>query len=588
MTQFRDRATGLASTLALLLAVAAVLRILWWAGFVGVIENEGVEYTRLAWNLFHGRGYVSIFGGTHTLFPPLYPILIGLVTPLAGTEEVAARTVSFVAGLATVAAVFLLALEIFGKRVAALAGLTAACHPLLVALSVTAYSEGTYVALATLCALAAVRCVRDPSALRASAVGVFAGLAYLTRPEGIALAIPLAGIVLLASVAGARRRSPSALVPAALVLAAAGLVALPYVVHLSRIAGGFRWEGKSPVNNRITVRQEQGLSYREAGYGLGPDGEPLGPFLFADQHALLAKPTGESGGLVRSLTEAPLERLRYLSGRLANARYLGAPPILVLALLGLVATPWWRTRFLAGAALLVPPAITVLVLLTLRFAWSRYLFPLLPVLVVWAAAGADVAGRATAGTLARLGAGERSRRLAGALACALLLISALVFAERSVPRVEELAQTRKLGAREAGARLAADYESSGGDGRPRIASIGLALAHYSGGEVMYLPYAEESLALRFLRRAAPDYVALRRTESTMAPYAEKWLASGLPDECARELADLPQAASASYRIWRWACAATAPADGAPATSRLRPPPGSGAAPLRAAASSPGR
>ena len=56
-----------------LLAAALVLRVSWWVGYVRAIENEGVEYVRLAANLFHGNGYVSIFGGTHTLFPPLYP-----------------------------------------------------------------------------------------------------------------------------------------------------------------------------------------------------------------------------------------------------------------------------------------------------------------------------------------------------------------------------------------------------------------------------------------------------------------------------------------------------------------------------------
>lgn len=95
-----------------LLVVAAALRMAWWAGYVDVIENEGVEYTRLAWNWFHGQGYVSIFGGTHTLFPPFYPLLIGVLAPLAGSEEAAARLVSLLAGLALVAAVHGLALSI--------------------------------------------------------------------------------------------------------------------------------------------------------------------------------------------------------------------------------------------------------------------------------------------------------------------------------------------------------------------------------------------------------------------------------------------------------------------------------------------
>jgi 4-amino-4-deoxy-L-arabinose transferase-like glycosyltransferase len=559
MTRFRDRSAGLLP-LFCLLAVAAALRILWWAFYVDVVENEGAEYARLAENLFHGRGYVSVFGGTHTLFPPLYPILIGCAAPLAGSEEVAARIVSLLAGIATVAAVFGLARDVFGKRLAVLAGLAAACHPLLVALSVSTYSEGLYIALASLSAQAALRCVREPSRSSAALTGALAGLAYLTRPEGIALAVGFAGLVLFAGLASGRRRLPAALLPAGIVLAAAVAVALPYVVHLSRIAGGFRWEGKSAVNNRITARQEQGLGYREAGYGLGPSGEPAGPFLFPDQYALLAEPAGGTGGLMSSLTNAPLARLGDLSRRTVRARFLGAPPILVLALAGLLLTAWWRTRLLPGAVLLVPPAVTVAVLLTLRFAWDRYLFPLLPALVVWATAGADALGRAAGAVLARGGADDRARRLATGLVCALLASAVLFVAARSVPHVVELAQTRQPGFREAGERLKDDYRTRAHAAvRPRIASLGLALAHYAGGEVVYLPYADEPLALRFLRGAEPDYVALRRSESEQTPYAARWLAEGLADACAEEITDLPQAAAASYRIWRWTCRPAAPA-----------------------------
>ena len=556
MTQNRDRSAQLATGLAVGLAAAAALRALWWASYVGVIENEGVEYTRLAANLFHGRGYVSVFGGTHTLFPPLYPILIGLAAPLLGSEEIAARAVSLLAGVATVAGVFWLAREVFGLRVAVLAGALAATHPMLVAFSVTTYSEVLYVALATLGAAAAVRCVREPSWVFAGGAGALAGLAYLTRPEGLALAVPMAGLVLLAGLAGGRRRAPAALAMAALVIVAAAAVAAPYAVHLSRIAGGFRWEGKSALNNVVAVRQRAGLSYREAGYGLGPEGEAVGPFLMPDQHALLARPAGGAGSLVGVLARSPVERVAKLLRRIAAARFLGAPPIILLAVAGLLGTAWWRTKLLAGAVVLAPPAVTVAVLLSLEFAWDRYFLPFVPFLVVWAAAGADALGRGASALLARAGAGARARRIGGGATVALLALAVLLVAARGVPRIQQISETRRTGAREAGARLAADAGARRDGGRrPRIASLGLALAHYADGEVVYLPYAEETLALRFLHERAPDYVALRTTESAMTPYAPRWLAEGIGDACAQEITDLPPAAAASYRLWRWTCGA---------------------------------
>jgi hypothetical protein len=49
----------------------------------------------------------------------------------------------------------------------------------------------------------------------------------------------------------------------------AALVGLPYVVHLSRLAGQFRWEGKTAINERMTP----GVSYSTAARGLDVDAE---------------------------------------------------------------------------------------------------------------------------------------------------------------------------------------------------------------------------------------------------------------------------------------------------------------------------
>ena len=144
-----------------LLAAALVLRVSWWVGYVRAIENEGVEYVRLAANLFHGNGYVSIFGGTHTLFPPLYPLLIGLLTPLTGSGEAAAPGV-LVAGVALVGIVCRLTERVFGGPAGVIAGVIAALHPLLIALSVSTYSESLYLSLATGACLLAVECMQAP------------------------------------------------------------------------------------------------------------------------------------------------------------------------------------------------------------------------------------------------------------------------------------------------------------------------------------------------------------------------------------------------------------------------------------------
>lgn len=548
-----------------LLAVAAALRGAWWAGYVDVIENEGVEYARLAWSWFHGRGYVSVFGGTHTLFPPLYPLLIGLAAPLAGSEEAAARAVSFAAGLALVGAVYALAGRVLGRRAALLAGALAACHPLLVALSAATYSEGLYVALCAGGALAAVACVERPSLGRAAAAGACAGLAYLTRPEGIALAAALAALIGLAGAARERALGRPAL-RAAVVLGAALVVAAPYALHLSRVAGGFRWEGKSWMNNAIGARQREGLDTIEAVRGLGPDAEPLGPYLFADQHARMAQPPRRGTGLLDVVRQDPVGRAAALVGALLFARPLGAPVVLALALAGLTATRWWRARLFEGAALVVWPGVAGAALLAVDFTWERYLFPLLPGLLVWAAAGADWVAAAAARRAVLLGVPARAGALARPLGAAALAAGVVLLSARNVTEVGELNQTRNTDVRQAGGWLRADHAARRGEraGRPRIAGIGLALAHYAEGEVVYLPAADEARALRYLRRLAPDYLALRESELHQTPYARAWFERGVADPCAEPVRELPPLAAARFRVWRWTCAeAPAARAGAP-------------------------
>ena len=583
MTQFRAGSARLAPALALVVALAAALRALWWALYVGVIENEGAEYTRLAWSWFHGHGYVSVFGGSHILFPPLYPLLIG--------RRRSARRIRGGGRARRVAA------RRDGdrrRRLPARATPCSAgawpCSPASARRSTRSswrsrsppFSEVLYTALATVCA-------RRRAPLRAGA-----GLAERAG-DGRARRARLPH-----AARGHRARRPARRPLASSPASPAGGSACPPRSSRPRsrswprarsprptsstcraVAGGFRWEGKSAVNNVITARQQEGLSYREAGYGLTADGAAAGPFLFPDQHALLARPAGGAGGLAASLAQAPLERIVRLAKRIANARFLGAPPIVRARARraprdGVVALPFPRRRRAARAARAHRPGAA--------HAGLR-LGPLLPP----AGARARRLGRG-----GRRCARARRPRPRGAEPCRRAERRARAggragrprrIRARSSPRAACRASSRsrrRAGSARARPGSASRPTSARRSARPRIASLGLALAHYADGEVVYLPYADEAPALRFLRGVAPDYVALRRTENTMTPYAARWLDGGLADACARELTDLPGAAAASYSVWRWTCG-----EGG-TTSRLPPPGGSGAAPPRAAASSPGR
>ena len=123
--------------------------------------------------------------------------------------------------------------------------------------------------------------------------GVFLGLAYLARPEGLAYAL-LVGIFILLALALRATSIATALKYGATVGLTTVILVIPYAAYLSVHGGSFRLEGKSALNEIINQRMNRGMSYQEAGYGLGPNLEPEGPYLTADQFAPRLRPCRRS------------------------------------------------------------------------------------------------------------------------------------------------------------------------------------------------------------------------------------------------------------------------------------------------------
>jgi hypothetical protein len=121
----------------------------------------------------------------------------------------------------------LLGRRVAGDRAGLLAAVVAAIHPLLWLPDTSLMSESLYGVWVVLAVLLAFRYLDAPSASRAAAVGVAAGLATLTRGEALALA-PLLALVLLA-----RERSPlrTRVLRAAAIAAAFAVVLAPWTVR---------------------------------------------------------------------------------------------------------------------------------------------------------------------------------------------------------------------------------------------------------------------------------------------------------------------------------------------------------------------
>lgn len=185
--------------------------------------HDARDYDRHAASVARGDGFSEQITGKPTAFrPPGYVYLLGATYRVFGVEDAPraerwkiGRALGVVIGVATVVLVGLLGGQLFNRRVGLIAMAIAAVYVPWITLGGALMSEPLFVAL-MLGALVLA------SKRLAAAAGVVAGLAVLTRANGLILLAPLALMV------WAPRRS---LGPPAVLVGAALLVVAPWTIR---------------------------------------------------------------------------------------------------------------------------------------------------------------------------------------------------------------------------------------------------------------------------------------------------------------------------------------------------------------------
>jgi hypothetical protein len=542
----------------LLLLCSFAVRLAWLLTYPRVIENEGAQYARLAQNLFSHNGYQDMRGPT-TILSPLYPLLMGAVSLVTKNVELSGRLISLLLGSLVPLVVYLIVDRIYGAQTARVAGLFAAAHPLLIALSASVYSEMGYIFFWLVALYWTLITLQKGRFWAAIWAGTFAGLAYLVRPEGLlfaflfALWLPAAAWLVYSGSRVLWQRS-AALVCASLILAA------PFICFLSSETGHFSWEGKSSTNDVINLRLSQGMSYQDAGAGLGPNLYDRGIFLL-NNDVLIAKYYPVSfGQKLHLLTDRWPSRSLALLNVLLRARYLGAPLIFLLAIAGLFGGPWNRVRLAYEALLCSMAALVFLILTSVHFVWDRFLFLALPVVLIWAARGAVNCATwlsNAAESLMLLRRNERSFDAAGTVrnrcvvttACAILFLPAVLAGIHS-RAVGEFAESRWIEHKNAGRWIAAHFPAS-----PKITVVSLDMisAYYANATARVLPEADSLTAAAYIHRIDPDFVVLWDQEKFQRPYVEEWIDNGIPDPCANLVYQDGIDVDHRLVIYKWTC-----------------------------------
>ncbi len=189
--------------LAAVLVLAAAVR-------VGVILatphyvplNDAADYDHAAVSLaVHGSYPASGVGGPSALRPPGFPVLLALVDKVVGTGSAqtrweSGRVMQAILGVVIVWLIFAIGRRIWGRQVGLTAAALAAVYPPLLLAGSSLMTEPLYIALTLGAVLAGLQQRGARHGVRwAALAGVLAGLAAITRGNGIFFVLPLAFLV---------------------------------------------------------------------------------------------------------------------------------------------------------------------------------------------------------------------------------------------------------------------------------------------------------------------------------------------------------------------------------------------------------
>lgn len=296
---------------------------------------DEATYRLRAVALLEGRGFVGSYQSWvhHAGRPVELPQYPGAWQPpgqtlwlaaalAAGDRSVgAARFGQVLLGSLAVLLVYLLGRAWFGHREGLVAAWLCALYPNLVAYSHYLWPEPLFIALLLSALWLVTRNAEAPGARDALAAGALLGLAALTRVAALYLLPLIAGWLLVARHAhpGASRRA------AALLVAAACLVVLPWTVRNTRLHGGVvlietnapynLWRGNGP--DSFAGRDDPDTpryAWPFDGIPIGPVGNRTARRLVQETTAALGKPAPTDLEIARHARRAATEEIRARPG----------------------------------------------------------------------------------------------------------------------------------------------------------------------------------------------------------------------------------------------------------------------------------
>ena len=233
-------------TVVFLTALGLAYRAMHFVVFSEMIlpEHDATRYIRLSRNFAAGNFY----GVLDYYWPPMYPILLGVVTRFVGDPILPAIIISTIAGGLAVPLTYYFVKQSYGRKPALIAASITIFYPFLINSVFGLGSENEYLLFILGALVVGWAGLVDDSPLDFLFCGILLGAAYLTRPE--AIGYPIFFIAFAIGKALWQKRPTirkTALQVSAIVLGVA-LLSAPYILYLKTATGTWTISGKASQN----------------------------------------------------------------------------------------------------------------------------------------------------------------------------------------------------------------------------------------------------------------------------------------------------------------------------------------------------
>ncbi len=488
---------GTAAALGVIVGIAFALRLA-YAIPKHVCFGDEACYIWLAQSLFGGQGYTYYAGTPELHFPPLFPLVLGLLNFIVRDWEAVTRAAYVACGALLPLPVYFLGKLMYSRRAGLISAMLTALMPAF-AVGVL-FGETMSEPLYLLCMFSGLALTYKAAISKslgfASAAGASLGLANLTRSEGqVYLLAGLAFLVGLSLFPRPRDFGRRAL-QVALYLAMFLAVAAPYMLYLHSHTGQWSLDTKSMTSyttTRALVNQD-GVGFQRDTWGLDDSGE-VHYFAHGFDQGLLQLLTGKYKDRVLTDIQKNLSTVWALLVRpWICGRYLMA-----LALIGFIASlVIWRRP---GAEFLNFLVMGTLAAVLVFFVTERFLYGILLPVLLWSGCALDAFALGMEKYCSR-----RSQVLQRFARIALMAFFAVVCAYQTHQGYRRFLRKQP---EQNEVWAAADWLRKNTPSDAVVMTTNTEVAFHAGRRWLPLPVAERSRVVEYGRRCGATYLCLR-------------------------------------------------------------------------------